>query len=66
MCDLHSFVPLDCLAASLALPRAYLRRLADQKAIPSLDVNGRLRFDERAVRDALLRLAEHPHKGTAT
>jgi len=51
------FVPLDALAAELALPRSYLRRLAEEGVVPALDVNGRLRFDVGAVRDALARIA---------
>ena len=51
------FISLDALATTLGLPRAYLRRLAEQGKIPCLDVNGRLRFDEPAVRHALHELS---------
>jgi excisionase family DNA binding protein len=51
------YLPLDALAARLNLSARYLRQLADAKKIPSLDVNGRRRFDEQDVRDALKRLA---------
>jgi len=51
------YLPLDALATTLGLPRPYLRRLTDEGRIPSLNVNGRLRFDELQVREALLSLA---------
>jgi len=54
------YISLDALAASLGLPRTYLRRLATEKVIPALDVSGRLRFDEEAVRSALVRLSRRP------
>jgi len=50
------YLPLDALAATLGLPRSYLRRMAREGSIPALNVNGRLRFDEAAVREALARL----------
>ena len=63
------YVSLEALAAALGLPRAYLRRLADDGHIPSLNVNGRLRFDESSVRTALHDLQQqraapsrHSHK----
>jgi len=51
-------LPLDALAARLELPRTYLRRLAETGEIPSLDANGRLRFDVEAVGEALRLLAK--------
>lgn len=51
------FLPLTVLATRLGLPASYLRRLANQAKIPSLRVNGRVRFDEGAVRDALHQLS---------
>lgn len=51
------YLPLDALAVTLGLPRTYLRRLAREGEIPVLDVNGRQRFDESQVREALRRLA---------
>lgn len=52
------FITLESLAARLWLPRTYLRRLAIEGAIPYLNVNGALRFEEDHVREALRRLAE--------
>lgn len=56
--DMGEYLPLDALAATLGLSRSYLRRLARTGRIPSLNANGRLRFDELQVREALRRLAE--------
>ena len=52
------YIPLDSLSARTKLPKAYLRRLAKENIIPSLSVNGRLRFNPVAVQAALDRLAE--------
>ncbi len=51
------YTSLEGLAASLGLPRRYLRDLARRRLIPFLNVSGRLRFDESAVRSALERIA---------
>lgn len=51
------FVSLEGLAAQLHLPKSYLRNLASKKLIPSLDVNGRLRFDPVIVVEALTNIA---------
>jgi len=51
------FVSLEALAAELGLPQAYLRRLAADGKIPSLNVSGRLRFNPSAVGDALTELS---------
>ena len=61
--DISEYLPLDALAAALNLPRPYLRRLAREGRIPALNVNGRLRFDEAQVREALRRLAAETRKG---
>ena len=53
MKDTQAYIPLDALATRLGLPRTYLRNLAKEKLIPCLNVNGRLRFDEGSVREAL-------------
>jgi excisionase family DNA binding protein len=55
------YLPLDALAATVGLPRAYLRRLAREGRLPCLNVGGRLRFDEGQVREALRRLAAEGH-----
>jgi len=55
---LNEYLSLEALAARLNLPQEYLRRIADEKQIPSLDVNGRLRFNEPDVRAALTQLAD--------
>jgi len=51
------YISLEVLAACLRLPQKYLRELAGKNLIPSLDVHGRLRFDEVAVRQALAKIA---------
>jgi len=52
------FLSLEVLAATLGLPQAYLRNLAKQGQIPHLDVNGRMRFHEAEVREALSNLSK--------
>lgn len=53
------YISLECLALQLALPKAYLKRLVDAGKLPYIDTgNGRLRFQEQAVRQALDKLAE--------
>ena len=52
------YLPLEPLALILGLPQNYLRALADSGKIPSLNVNGRLRFDESEVRSALIQLSK--------
>jgi len=51
------YISLDVLATRLKLPRRFLRERIRDGLIPHLNVNGRLRFDEGAARDALLKLA---------
>lgn len=53
----QNFVSLDRLAIRFNLPKRYLKELAGKKLIPSLDINGRLRFNPAAVQQALDRLA---------
>ena len=55
--DKNSFVTLDALANNFNLPKGYLKKLADENLIPSLNVNGRLRFSIAAVQQALDKLA---------
>lgn len=47
------YISLEALAVTLKLPQKFLRKLADQKQIPCLNVNGRLRFNPIAVQAAL-------------
>ena len=51
------YLTLEALATILALPRTYLRDLANQGQIPYLDVNGRKRFIESEVRGVLAKRA---------
>jgi hypothetical protein len=51
------YLPLEALAARLNLPQRYLKGLALASDIPSLNVNGRLRFNPAAVQQALDKLA---------
>ena len=56
---IKDYLSLECLALQLALPKTYLRRLVDSGKLPYIDTgNGRLRFQEQAVRQALDKLAE--------
>ena len=48
-----SYISLEALSATLGLPKAYLKNLADSGEIPCLDVNGRRRFNRQAVRETL-------------
>ena len=61
------YLPLDALACRLALPKTFLKRLAQSGRIPHLEVGGRLRFNESQVSVALAKLAEgqadEPAKG---
>lgn len=47
------YLTLEGLSATLNLPMAYLRRLAETDTIPCLDVNGRRRFNPLRVQAAL-------------
>ena len=44
---------LESLAATLALPKSWLRTEADEGRIPCLKVGSRRMFDLQAVRDSL-------------
>ena len=55
--DKNSFITLDALANSFNLPTSYLKELAENNLIPSLNVNGRLRFNIAGVQQALDALA---------
>ena len=60
MCHMEdkSYITLDRLTGKLGLPGAYIKELAAGKKIPSLNVNGRLRFNPQQVQAALDRMAE--------
>ena len=49
----NKYIPLEVLAGRLSLPQKFLKDLAIKKTIPSLNVNGRLRFNEDLVCAAL-------------
>jgi len=49
----NEYISLASVSARLNLPETYLRKLVDDKLIPHLNINGRMRFQEQAVRDAL-------------
>jgi hypothetical protein len=57
MDNANTYLSLEALAATLSLPQNYLRGLAESEDIPSLNVNGRLRFNIIAVQQALDKLA---------
>ncbi len=54
------FVSLDCLAATLRLPRSWLRAEALARRIPCVRIGRRLLFDVEAVRAAVI----HPNGAT--
>ena len=57
------YISLDCLALTLSLPRAYLKRLVDAGKLPYINAgNGRKRFQEKVVRDALSRIEKQQIK----
>jgi len=60
-----AILSLEALAIRLALPKTYLRKLAAEGAIPSLDVSGRLRFDAAAVIEALRAIAKRRQRALA-
>lgn len=51
------YISIEVLAASLNLPQKYLKELSSQGVIPSLCINGRLRFNPQTVQQALDNLA---------
>jgi excisionase family DNA binding protein len=51
------YITVSQLARKSNLPKAYLKRLAKANKIPSLNINGRLRFNSEAVQQALDELA---------
>lgn len=55
--EAKEYISIEVLAAATLLPQKYLRRLADTGVIPSLNVNGRLRFNPAQVQAALDELA---------
>lgn len=53
----YTYVSLEALASIFGLPFNYLKELTKANEIPSLNVNGRLRFNPAAVQQALDKLA---------
>ncbi|GAF76833.1 unnamed protein product [marine sediment metagenome] len=51
------YISLEALAATLKLPQKFLRELADNRKIPFLNVNGRLRFNPEVVQTILDQMA---------
>lgn len=62
--ELKKYWSLAALAENTGLTKKYLRELAEQKIIPSLNVRGRLRFNPVAVQKALDRMASKKAKAT--
>ncbi len=56
------YIAIDRLSKSLGLPSGFLKGLANKGSIPYLDVNGRKRFNERNVRDALSAMEKESDK----
>jgi len=63
MLDDTQFISLDALANRIGLPKTFLKELADKRLIPSLDVNGRRRFNPLQVQEVLDRLAADKESG---
>ena len=53
----YTYVSLEALAAIFGLPQNYLRELSKTHKIPLLNINGRLKFNPEAVKQALVELA---------
>jgi hypothetical protein len=53
-----TYISIHFLSANLGLPKEFLQRLANANKIPSLVVNGNLKFVEQDVRDALREIAK--------
>ena len=60
---IDEYITIGVLASRLNLPSRFLRELAERGLVPSLKVGARLRFDERAVREALLKLQRNRDAG---
>jgi hypothetical protein len=63
---LITYCSLEALAATLQLPQKFLRDLAHKGDIPSLNINGRFRFNPLQVQETLDRLAEQQCTQAAT
>lgn len=57
------FISLSRLSSRLGLPEAYLKNLAASGSIPSLNINGRLRFNPAAVQQAINKIADQRSGG---
>ena len=57
-----SYLSLEALAATLGLPKRFLRARAERGDIPALRAGRLLRFDPLAVREALREYAEREGK----
>jgi len=55
--NIKIYIPLRPTARLLGLPVTFLKELVENNKIPSLNVNGRLRFNLVAVQQALADLA---------
>ena len=49
----NEYISLSHLTRKLRLPKLYIQQQAKAGIIPHLNINGRLRFQEQAVRAAL-------------
>ena len=56
----QAYITLGPLSERLGLPLDYLKTLAKDKLIPCLDVNGKLHFEEKLVREALHLISSPP------
>lgn len=55
--ETKKYITLKGLSLTIGLPKTYLRKLAEKREIPCLDVGGRLKFNLEAVQRALSELA---------
>lgn len=57
-----TYISIHFLSANLGLPKEFLKQLANANTIPSLIVNGKLKFVEQDVRDALREIAKRERR----
>lgn len=53
----NEYISLSHLTRKLRLPKLYIQQQAKAGIIPHLNINGRMRFQEQTVRQALDKLA---------
>ena len=59
----NTYLSLESLAIDLGLPGKFLKELTAKGTIPSLNVNGRIRYNPVQVQNALDELADSQTEG---